>query len=394
MNILFISSQFPNSKEPNRGIFSYQIVNELTLLADVKVIAPLPTIGYLKFLDRYKKYKTNINLPKFEMIKSIPVYHPKYIAFPGVGLFHPWGYQRSIETLVSDINKNWPISAVNCHWLYPDGVAVRRICEKLNIPLMLSALGTDLNQYCQHRIRGGLIKRALSGASKVSVLNLEMFNKCVSMGVPRDKLVVIPNGVDAEKFVIKDKALCRQKLGIDLNLKMLLFVGSLVPVKNVKNLILSMSLLVKNGNNLATKLYIVGSGFLEEELKALVSELELNDKIIFIGQVQHDDLPLWMNAADCLCLPSFSEGHPNVMMESLACGTPVLGSRVGSIPDFVNDDRQNGAVIDPSDLCDIVEKLSRILTRTYCRKSISGGVAGYTWQNCSEKYYNELYALL
>lgn len=393
MNILFISTQFPNSKEPNRGIFSYQIVNELSLLADVKVIAPLPTIGYFKFLDRFKKYKTNINLPRFEMIKSIPVYHPKYIAFPGVGLLHALEYQRSIEALVSDINKNWPISAVNCHWLFPDGVAVRRICEKLNIPLMLSALGTDLNQYCQYKIRGGFIKRALSGANKVSVLNLEMFNKCVAMGVPKEKLVVIPNGVNVEKFSIKDKALCREKLGIDWNLKMLLFVGALVPVKNVSTLINAVALLEKNRSSLGAKLYIVGSGFLEYELKKLVNELKMNDRIIFIGQVEHDDLPLWMNAADCLCLPSLSEGHPNVMMEALACGTQVVGSNVGAIPDFVSEEYGNGYTVDGNDIVDISNKLFAALTLKKYPEEVRNKVLPFSWGNCAKHYYEELFSM-
>ncbi|MCF6254179.1 MAG: glycosyltransferase [Thiomicrorhabdus sp.] len=221
-----------------------------------------------------------------------------------------------------------------------------------------------------------------------------MLTKCISLGVSSGHLVNIANGVDTVKFNIIDKGSARANLEIDPDVKMLLFVGSLVPVKNISTLIKSFSLVMEKKTTANTKLYIVGSGFLEKKLKDLSVKLNLQEKIVFVGPVPHDTLPLWMSAADCLCLPSLSEGHPNVMMEALACGTPVVGSRVGSISDFIGGDRSNGYAVEPTNVSDIAEKLNAVLGFSYSRNQIRHTVLAYSWKNCAEKYYSALRPLI
>jgi glycosyltransferase involved in cell wall biosynthesis len=390
MKILFISSQFPNSLEPNRGIFSFQIVKELASFTEVRVIAPLPTLGWINGLSRFKKHKTDLNVPVYEEFHSIPVYHPRYLALPKMGLSHQWTFEIALKKLLHTIHAEWSFDVVNCHWLFPDGVAIQRICQQMNIPVMLTPLGTDLNAYCEIKLRRYFIAKALAKAQKVSVLNEQMKTKCLSLGVASDRLTIIPNGVDLDEFCIMDTKACRKKLNINSDIKMLLFVGSLVPVKNISSLLHAFSLL--HGIEMApdTKLYIVGGGFLEKELKALALDLKIAEKTVFVGSVLHSDLPTWMNAADCLCLPSLSEGHPNVMMEALACGTPVVGSNVGSIPDFVNPDDDNGFVIEATDVKGIAEKLITCLTQDYSHDAVRQSVLQYSWQNCAKRYAVEL----
>lgn len=394
MNILFISSQFPNSLEPNRGVFSYQIAKGLSNLADVKVIAPMPSIGCLRGFERFKRHKTDPDVPRFEILEAISVYHPKYMALPGLGLLHQWAYESAITSLIQEINSDWPVSVVNCHWLFPDGVAIQRICKKMGIPVMLTALGTDLNRYCDFKIRKRYIQRAICSASKVSVLSQQMFDKCISMGVSRKNLAVIPNGIDIVKFNIFHPSLSRERLNVDPDVKMVLFVGSLVPVKNVENLIIAFSMLVEDITTPDAILYVIGGGFLEKALKALTAKLRLQSYVIFIGPVLHDDLPYWMNAADCLCLPSLSEGHPNVMMESLACGTPVVGSRVGSIPDFIGEKLDNGYLLESTSAKDIASNLNKVLSYKYSRHKVRETVNNYSWGKSALQYFSELKSLL
>ena len=390
MKILFISSQFPNSLEPNRGIFSFQIVKELTFFAEVRVIAPLPTLGWINGLSRFKKHKADLNVPVYEEFHSIPVYHPRYLALPKMGLSHQWTFEIALKKLLYTIQVEWPFDVVNCHWLFPDGVAIQRICRQMNIPVMLTPLGTDLNTYCDFKLRRYFISKALSKAQKVSVLNEQMQAKCICLGVRSAQLTIIPNGVNLNEFCILDTLACRKKLNIPPDIKMLLFVGSLVPVKNISTLLKAFALLNSKDSTPDTKLYIVGGGFLEKELKTLAHELKVAEKTVFVGSVLHSDLPTWMNAADCLCLPSLSEGHPNVMMEALACGTPVVGSNVGSIPDFVNTDNDNGFVIEATDVKGIAEKLLFCLTQKYSNDAVRQSVLQHSWQNCAKRYAGEL----
>lgn len=388
MNILFISSQFPNPAEKNKGVFSLQIVKELDEFANLRVIAPVASMGVFRFLDRFKKYKTNFEIPAYQAIGNIETYHPPYNAIPKMGFIHHLSIYKVLKPLIEKLNRERKIDVVNCHWIFPDGVAVHQVCQELGLPLMLTALGTDLNYYATLKLRKKNITKALLGADKVSVLSKSMYEKCRSTGVSPQKLVIIPNGVDLAKFYIIDRPAARRKINLDETTKMILFVGSLVPVKSVDCLLQAFAHFLNKYKKSDFTLYLVGSGFLLANLKKMAKQLNLSSDVKFVGTVTHSDLLFWMNAADCLCLPSLSEGHPNVMMEALACGTPVVASAVGSIPDFINT--QNGMTTKPTDPRDIFEKLDACLKTYYDRKKIRGTLQHHDWKDCAKQYFSEI----
>jgi glycosyltransferase involved in cell wall biosynthesis len=391
MNLLFVSSLFPNSLEPNRGIYSLQIVREMARLGELKVVAPVASLGKLAFLDSLKNYRTNLPVPECETIDGLSVYHPKYFAVPKMGFLHPLTLQSVLAPLIGKIHAEWGIDAVNCHWICPDGVAVQRICASLGIPVMLTPLGCDLNSYLGFRLRKGAIQNALLGADRVSVLNRQMLETCNNLGMSSSRLTVIPNGVDTEKFTILDRRMCRKKLGLPVEGKIILFVGTLDPVKGIETLLRAFATLTRTGPALA-RLIIVGGGFLEQDLRRLSDRLEVTESVLFVGAVKHEELPFWMNSADCLCLPSLREGHPNVMMESLACGTPVVASHVGSVPDFV--DTVTGWTSRPSDPEDLAAKLVLCLSKNYDREAVRNRVADHTWKKCALRYLDEIGKIL
>ncbi len=388
MNILLVSSQFPNSLEPNRGIFTYQIAREMARHEHVRVVAPLPSTGRLKFLKRLRKYKVRADVPQSETIGGIPVCHPVYHAVPKAGILHHLALYRVLKPLMSAIAKDWRVDAVNCHWIFPDGVAVGRICAELGIPVMLTPLGTDLNRYTQFPLRRRIIQHALRKSDKVSVLNREMFEKCLELGVDERSLAIIPNGVDPARFTILDKKSARAKIDLTGDSRAILFIGSLVPVKGVDTLLKAFELMSRKGKTGSLKLLIVGAGYLADSLKKLAATLGLDGAVSFVGPVAHADLVYWLNAADCLCLPSLSEGHPNVVMEALACGTPVVASAVGSIPDFVN--AASGRLSRPGDHADLAAKLEACLAAQFDRETIRGRVRDFSWDESAGRYVSEL----
>lgn len=387
MNILFVSSQFPNSLEPNKGMFSLQIVREMLQLADIKAISPVPSLGILKFLNPIKKYKVKSDIPFFEKIDNIPVFYPEYIAIPKMGLFHPIAMYKVLSPLIERIHKEWRIDAVNCHWLFPDGIATQKVCEHFGIPILLTALGCDLNHYVNFRSRKNLIKKALLRSGKVSVLNRSMHRRCIDLGVAPERLTIIPNGVDLKRFIILDRILVRKRLNLSKNCKIILFVGSLVPVKGIDSLLKAFALLV-NDYKTSLRLYIIGSGFLGKYLKNLSIDLGVKSYVEFLGSINQSELVYWYNAADCLCLPSVREGHPNVMMEAFACGTPVVASEVGAIPDFVNS--LNGYLTLPRDFRDIYLKIKECLSMEYDREEIRNTIKDYSWEECAKQYLREI----
>ncbi|NOY70866.1 MAG: glycosyltransferase family 4 protein [Gammaproteobacteria bacterium] len=388
MNILFVSSQFPNPAEQNKGVFSLQIVKEVDKFANLRVIAPVASMGIFRFLDRFKKYKTNFEIPAYQAIGEIEIYHPPYSVAPKMGFIHHLSIYKVLKPLIEKLNRERKIDAVNCHWIFPDGVAVHQVCQELGLPLMLTALGTDLNYYATLKLRKKNITKALLGADKVSVLSKSMYEKCLNIGVSPQKLVIIPNGVDLTQFDIIDRKTARKKINIDETKKMILFVGSLVPVKSIDCLFQAFAHLLSQYKKSDLTLYLIGSGFLLANLKKMAEQLKINSNIEFVGSVVHAELLFWMNAADCLCLPSLSEGHPNVMMEALACGTPVVASSVGSIPDFIHT--QNGMTTKPSDPRDIFEKLDACLKTDYDRKKIRDTLQHHDWKDCAKQYFSEI----
>ena len=388
MNVLFISSQFPNVCEPNKGIFSMQMVRELAEYANVQVVAPIPALGPLKVVDSFKRYRTDYDIPEREVRENIVVHHPKYFAMPKMGFLHHVFLYFSLLPLIKAIHESWHIDAINCHWVFPDGVAVQKVCEKMGIPLLLTPLGTDLNRYSDFRLRRESIRNALVKADMVSVLCSPMYDRCLSMGVSPRKLQIIPNGVDLQKFSLRDKAKCRTQLKISENVRVILFVGSLVPVKGIDTLLKAFAIIREKHTKGTLKLYVVGSGFLEQDLKRLADDVGIGADTVFVGAVEHSNLPIWMNSADCLCLPSLSEGHPNVVMEALACGLPVVASAVGSVPDYVT--MQTGFTITPADHDDLAEKLDKCLRSEYEREQIRSSVKDLSWRDCAERYHNAI----
>jgi glycosyltransferase involved in cell wall biosynthesis len=192
----------------------------------------------------------------------------------------------------------------------------------------------------------------------------------VELGVHADRVVVIPNGVDSSKFFPVPREEARAKLGLPRK-TMLLSVGHLTPVKGFDLLIRAFKLIIDAGQETNLHLAIVGQGEARKELEHLVSSLNLNAHVQLVGAVPHRELYLWYNAADLFCLASSREGCPNVLLESLACGIPVVGVRIGGIPEIINADYL-GIVTERNEYA-----LSKAITVALGKRWDSGMMIGY-----------------
>ena len=110
----------------------------MSTLEDIRVISAVPSTGIFKFLGHLKKHKADLSIPPHEIIDNITVYHPSYNAVPKMGFLHHVTMYNALSPAIEELHSEWKIDAVNCHWIFPDGVAVQKICEWLNIPLMLT----------------------------------------------------------------------------------------------------------------------------------------------------------------------------------------------------------------------------------------------------------------
>lgn len=380
--ILLITNLFPNPQEPLRGIFIYNMVKALRQQSDMIIISPLPWFPKLAFLKKFKTWYRYAVVPQKYKIDGREVLSPKYLAPPKLGVLHAFFIFISLLPLIMKLNRVYNITMLNAHWVFPDGVAVSWIAKLLRLPLVLSSRGCDINIYSEYKTRRTQIIRALRYASKVTAVSSALGKVIERLGIEKDNIEVIRNGIEFDRFNIKDKYACRLKLGLKANCRIILFVGRLIEVKGLRYLIEAVANLTKERKDL--KLLIVGEGGAQHTYQRMAEELGIEEHIVFLGNKSRDEISYWYGACDAFCLPSLKEGCPNVILEALASGRPVIGANVGGIPELVNEN--NGILFTPRDAQALTSALSSVLDREWVARDISKTVSDFTWNRAADKY--------
>lgn len=209
----------------------------------------------------------------------------------------------------------------------------------------------------------------------------------------KSQIFIIPNGVDvasfSRDFSYGDLSSLKDQLNIKPDEKVIVSISRLVPKNGIKNLIKAFGIFLQDGK-LPCKLLLIGDGQQKAELEELASELKIKDKIIFVGQVNYSDLPKYLKISDIFVRPSLSEGLGSAFLEAMAAGVPIIGSKVGGIPDFLTD-LKTGLFCDPKNSEDIAEKIKMLLSNEAMRKEIIQNSAElvrnkYDWSNIARQY--------
>jgi len=340
--VLLITNLFPNPEEPNRGVFVFNMVNEIAKMVDLTIISPLPWFPKWRILKVFRKWHAFSMVPRAYTIRGQNVLCPKYLAIPKAGWLHSFFLFMTLLPIVRRLHKNKQFDLINAHWLFPDGVASYWVSKILKIPLVSSARGCDVNLYLTHKLRRPQILGSLRHANKITVVSEAQKETISKAGIAELKINTIKNGIDVEKFRVRDKERCRIELKIDKNIISILFVGQLVPVKGLDYLIDAAHRLNSAGTNNFV-ITVIGAGPLKTQFERKIKETGLENIFAFLGEQPHDKLSLWYGACDLLCLPSIREGCPNVVMEALSSGRPVVASCVGGIPELINE--KNGVLL-------------------------------------------------
>jgi peptidoglycan/xylan/chitin deacetylase (PgdA/CDA1 family) len=268
-------------------------------------------------------------------LEGIEVHYPRYYYPPKVlrGRYD-WFLWRSVRGMVNRLVNEKRPDAVLSYWAHPDGTVAVRIARQIGVPAVIMVGGSDVLLLTQNRARRQRILHTLHEADAVVTTSQDLRNKLLDFGLPPAKVHVVYRGVNTELFHPDDRQTARQRIGVTITGKMLLWVGRMEPVKGLDVLLEACSRLRRQ--DVDFHLYLVGEGSLRSALEADCRARGLEDVISFVGLRLHDQLPDWYRAADLTLLPSRSEGVPNVLRESLACGTPFVASRVGGIPEIAD----------------------------------------------------------
>ncbi len=368
MKVLAVTNLFPNAAEPGRATFNRQHFSHLSELVDLELIAPVAWTSAAATLASDRRALK----PQPGKIRRAE--HPRFFYPPKVmrGSYHHfyrWSIRRSFSRCVAGFRPD----VVYATWIYPDGLAALDLAKGLGLPVVLKAHGSDI-----HSISGSArteqTRKTLSEADGLIAVSNDLKNQMIALGAEGSEIRTVYNGVELSVFRSGNKVDSRKQLGIDPDRRFLLFVGNLKPVKGIDRLIHAFA----KTQSPELRLVVLGGGSEKLRLEELAGHLGVGNRIEFLGPQPHDKIPRWMRAADALCLFSRNEGLPNVVLEALAAGTPVITTAVGGIPEVVIADK-NGFLIDPEDALGAGQTIDRVVAKTWDSGSISESVARFSW---------------
>ena len=382
LKILTFSTLFPSSVRPVHGIFVETRLRELLKSGQVvsRVIAPVPWFPSAN--PRWGHYAQFAATPSREMRNGLDVFHPRYLLVPKVGMVAaPLAIAlAALPTVKKLLNKGFDFDVIDAHYFYPDGVAAALLGKWLNKPVVITARGTDLNLIPQFSLPRRMIRWASMQAQASIGVCSALMDVLRDMGTPADRLHVMRNGVDLQRFQPQPQEASRSALGLSGS-PILLSVGYLIERKGHHLLLQAMPEILKHYPH--ARLVVVGDGDMRGALVQLARDLHIEPQVTFAGAIAQAELKHWYSAADVFVLASSREGWANVLLESMACGTPVVATRIWGTPEVVTDERV-GLLVDHRNAEAIAAAVSRLLAHPPDRSQVRSYAEGYSWESTSQ----------
>jgi len=390
--ILVISGPFPSKNFPTYGIFVKERVKALASMQNIEVlvVSPVPYFPPIKSMTRWYRYS---QFPREEEIDGLRVIRPRYLHIPKIsGYFASDLIYHSIKRTVDKIQADFKFDLIDAHFVYPSGVVGARLGKRYNLPVIMTGRGEDMIRFPDYPVKGDRIRWAIQNGDRFVALSDGIAESFKKNGASSEKISIIPNGVDIEKFNPVSLEEARKRLGLPLNGKVILAVGERLELKGFHLLVEALPQIQKVYPD--TKVVIVGGHGRHgtdytKEIEAKINELDLKDSVILAGRVLHDELPFWYSAADVSVLLSSREGSPNVVLEALSCGTPVVATAVGSIPyDLKNPTL--GIVLPDRSASSAADTIIKQFSQSWDREKIRHIMTSRTWESVAKKLINIL----
>jgi glycosyltransferase involved in cell wall biosynthesis len=380
VRLLTFSTLFPHAGDPTHGVFVENRLRHLLAsgAATSRVIAPVPWLppglpaGALP-----PDYAKAAGASAAERRHGIDVVHPRYLVVPKIGMtLTPrtllWAARRAVRRLMA---QGFEFDLIDAHYFYPDGVAAAWLAAELGKPLTITARGTDINLIPAYDGPRRMIVEAAGRADGMITVCRALKDRLVELGAEEGKIRVLRNGVDLAMFRPVDRGAARRALG--LGRTTLVSVGHLIARKGHDLVIGAMPALP------GMDLLIAGDGPEERSLRALADRLGVADRVRFLGRLPHDRLREVYEAADILVLASSREGWANVLLEAMACGTPVVASNVWGTPEVV-EAPEAGELMDERSAAGIARGVRALLARLPDRGATRAYAEQFSWDDTTQ----------
>ncbi len=378
---LLFSTLYPSAARPLHGVFVETRLRELLRRGGVetKVVAPVP--WFWSTDPRHGAYAQMAATPRREVLNGIEVFHPRFVRLPRIGMSSaPLSLALGARaTLAAIRSAGFDFDVIDAHYYFPDGVAAALLAAWFDRPLVVTARGTDVNLIPQHRVPRLLIRWAARRARASIGVSAALAERLRALGLDPTRLHVMSNGVDLERFDLQDVERARSRLGVD-GQPVILTVGNLHEHKGHRLVIEAFALLQQRFAN--ARLLVVGDGPDHRLLRASVERAGLQEHVRLAGAVPNAELSSWYSAADVTVLASSREGWPNVLLESMACGTPVVASGVGGVPEIVQRPVA-GRIVEERTPQQFAAAIEELLRERPDRRQVRAYAEGFSWERTS-----------
>lgn len=378
MKILVLSSLYPNDVQRRHGIFIEHRVGHVVQPEDeVRVVAPVPWFPSAD--PRFGRYAEFARAPHEAVRRGVAITHPRYPVVPKIGMVAaPWLMAAALYRHVARIRREFDFDVIDSYYLYPDGVAASLLARQFDRPFVMSALGTDVSLIPHYRTERAMILAAIDRASATTAVAAALRDELIAIGASPDKVCVVEHGVDLELFSPPaDRAALRRRMGITA--PSVLSVGHLIDRKGHDFAIRAIATLPD------VRLMIAGDGPREDALRALATRLGVAGRVDFLGHVDQHRLPDLYGAADLTASCSDREGIANVLLESLACGTPLVATPVWGSPEVVRVPEAGVLTADRSDAA-IADGIARLLADLPDRAATRAYGERYDWRETGRQH--------
>ena len=377
MRILSFSYCFPHPGASAWGVFVYQRLDAMARRLPLEVVSPVPSFPVL----------SHRNGPRAQLSsrwQELTVHRPRFFYLPGIlKSLDARFYAAGIRRWLSQFADRWQPDLLDAHFVWPDGVGVSLLARELGLPYSITLRG-KLYPCLEVPSQRRQCAEALRSAAAVVSVDHRMAEIAQELGAAPASVHVIPNGVDLDRFQRGDRAGARRRLGLPPRGRLLVSIGHLGERKGHRETLSALAQLPRD-----VRLALVGGDSNahrggKRDLEQLAESLGVRDRVVFAGPQPFDRISLYYQAADASVLASWREGCPNVVLESLACGTPVVATDVGSVPMMIQDGR-NGRIVPPRDAQQLAKAVGEVLDMQLPAQQVRGSPAVRPWHDVADE---------
>ncbi|MFM8583279.1 MAG: glycosyltransferase, partial [Planctomycetaceae bacterium] len=392
-HVLVLSSVFPSRVDATVGPFVKERVAAVNRTGRWQMRVVSPTPYFPKVPCGPERWRTLASYPREEVIEGLSIQRPRYPLVPKVGgYFHDDLMYWSIRRLIQRLHREWGIALIDSHFVYPDGVVAVRLAKDLGVPVVLTSRGGDILQQGSEWRVSDRIRWAHRNGSQFVALSEELAAAMRNLDAPADRLTVISNGVDLEKFRPINRDQARRELGLDPALPLIVGVGAL---RELKGYHIAIQALPEVRRTLPQATLAIVGGVARHgddysrQIEDCIQQTGMRQAVLMAGRKNPEELFRWYSAADVFLLLSSREGSPNAAMEALACGTPMVATPVGSVPQIMTSPGL-GLMLRDRSVPEVIRGLLEALGQTWDRQAIRHGAEQNSWEGVATRV-NEVF---